>query len=173
MPSNCLCIGRSEDETQARFEALEQWRLKGAPVGRWYRQFGTGAATGQELRKILMAGALATGYLIEKSTPRRDASLDIGQTSAHSPVQLYLEAGIGVAGLSFCSSLFASYPGAIGSEQVIEFLGILKRQIGQATADRLGLPPPPAPTASRKVSAWLEALKATSPSYTCRHMTLN
>ena len=58
-----------------------------------------------------------------------------------------------IAGLSFWQFYFRFFPGAIRSEQVIEFLGALKRQI---TRPLLIVWDGAAPHRSRKVQTWLE-----------------
>ncbi|MBN8474946.1 IS630 family transposase [Sulfuritalea sp.] len=60
-----------------------------------------------------------------------------------------------IAGLSFSQFYFRFFPGAIRSEQIIEFLGALKRQIKKPL---LIIWDGAAIHRSRKVSAWLEEL---------------
>jgi len=60
-----------------------------------------------------------------------------------------------IAGLSFWQFYFRFFPGAIRSEQVIEFLGALKRQIKRPM---LIIWDGVATHRSRKVKTWLEAL---------------
>lgn len=60
-----------------------------------------------------------------------------------------------IAGLSFWNFYFRFFPGAIRSEQIIEFLGALKRQIRQPL---LIIWDGVATHRSRKVKAWLEEL---------------
>jgi transposase len=60
-----------------------------------------------------------------------------------------------IAGLSLWQFYFRFFPGAIGSQQIIEFLGVLKRQIKRPL---LIIWDGVATHRSRKVKAWLEQL---------------
>ncbi|MBI5898607.1 MAG: transposase [Rhodocyclales bacterium] len=64
-----------------------------------------------------------------------------------------------IAGLSFSQFYFRFFPGAIRSEQIIEFLGALRRQIKKPL---LIIWDGAAIHRSRKLNAWLEELNGAS-----------